>query len=113
MRPSAPRDPGGPVVSVRISRASARVLAFPIQAWRQVSSVLPPRCRFYPSCSTYAIEALEGHGPIRGSWLAVRRVARCHPWHEGGVDPVPVARTREPVARGANVRSDARQTVTV
>ena len=50
---------------------------------------LPPRCRFHPSCSAYALEALEQHGAGRGSWLALRRVSRCHPWHEGGFDPVP------------------------
>ncbi|MGH8897544.1 MAG: membrane protein insertion efficiency factor YidD [Egibacteraceae bacterium] len=49
----------------------------------------PYRCRFYPSCSAYAIQALEWHGPVRGAWLAVRRLARCHPFHPGGVDKVP------------------------
>ena len=46
-------------------------------------------CRFYPSCSHYAIEALDKHGAACGSWLAFRRVLRCHPWHPGGFDPVP------------------------
>jgi putative membrane protein insertion efficiency factor len=68
---------------------AARLLALPIRAWRLVSRYLPPRCRFHPSCSAYALEALERHGAARGSWLAVRRVSRCHPWHEGGIDPVP------------------------
>ncbi len=59
-----------------------------------ISPVLPASCRFYPSCSAYAIEAVEKHGPIAGSWLAVRRVCRCHPWNDGGVDPVPDPKTR-------------------
>lgn len=56
---------------------------------RAVSPLLGPRCRFHPSCSQYAIEALAAHGAARGSWLALRRVCRCHPLHPGGEDPVP------------------------
>jgi len=46
-------------------------------------------CRFTPTCSNYAIDALKEHGALRGSWMAIRRIGRCHPWHEGGHDPVP------------------------
>ena len=54
-----------------------------------IRPILPPSCRFYPSCSKYALEALHRHGPLEGSWLTVRRLARCNPFHPGGVDPVP------------------------
>jgi len=57
------------------------------QLW--VSPLLPAACRYYPTCSDYAIQALEKHGAIRGSWLALRRIARCHPFRPGGYDPVP------------------------
>jgi uncharacterized protein len=54
-----------------------------------ISPLFGASCRFYPSCSDYAREALERHGALKGSWLALRRVARCHPYHPGGFDPVP------------------------
>ncbi|MGA2759500.1 MAG: membrane protein insertion efficiency factor YidD [Candidatus Cybelea sp.] len=56
-----------------------------------ISPLLPPACRFYPSCSNYAAAAVREHGVVRGSWLAFSRLARCHPWHPGGVDFVPAA----------------------
>lgn len=54
-----------------------------------ISPLLPPSCRFTPTCSQYALEALRRHGPFRGSWLALRRILRCHPWGGSGYDPVP------------------------
>lgn len=67
-----------------------RVLSVPIRIYRYlISPMLPPRCRFYPSCSAYALEALSRHGALRGGWLATRRLCRCHPWNPGGVDLVP------------------------
>jgi putative membrane protein insertion efficiency factor len=56
---------------------------------RVVSPFLGQNCRFHPTCSRYAIEAVQVHGAARGTWLAIRRVTRCHPFHEGGFDPVP------------------------
>jgi uncharacterized protein len=68
----------------------AKVLLALVAAYRYLlSPMLGRSCRFFPSCSEYATEALERHGALRGTWLTVRRVARCHPWHPGGYDPVP------------------------
>jgi hypothetical protein len=67
-----------------------RVFIFFVRAYQVgLSPLLPPSCRYYPSCSAYAIEALEKYGAWRGGWLAVRRIARCHPFRPGGFDPVP------------------------
>jgi putative membrane protein insertion efficiency factor len=76
----------------------ARLLMLPIAGYRRfISPLLGPRCRFAPSCSEYALTALAEHGAARGLWLAMARIARCHPFHPGGYDPVP---TRKPkVAR--------------
>jgi uncharacterized protein len=68
----------------------ARFLVLLVRGYQRfLSPALPPSCRFYPSCSQYALEAVQKHGALRGSWLALRRLLRCHPFHPGGVDPVP------------------------
>ena len=56
---------------------------------RTLSRVLPPSCRFYPSCSEYGVQALQKYGIFKGGWLTVKRIARCHPFNPGGYDPVP------------------------
>ena len=82
----------------QIGRQSRRLIVLAVQLFllallgfyrRLVSPLLPPACRFHPSCSCYAQQAVIKHGPFRGSMLTVRRLLRCHPLHEGGIDPVP------------------------
>lgn len=66
------------------------LLIAPIRFYRRfISPYTPPSCRYTPTCSQYAIEALRKHGPFKGTWLAVRRILRCHPWGGHGYDPVP------------------------
>ena len=81
-------------LSRAVSRIAVAILRAPILAYRYaLSPLLPPACRFIPSCSAYALEALHGHGPLKGTWLAATRLARCHPikWlgSGSGYDPVP------------------------
>jgi len=93
---SRPEQQGGRRIS-----AAARVLVALLNVYRRfVSPLLGPRCRFYPSCSAYALEAVQLHGAVRGSWLAARRLSRCHPFHSGGLDPVPAPRQK--AAAGTN-----------
>jgi putative membrane protein insertion efficiency factor len=56
---------------------------------REISPMLPPCCRYTPTCSEYAMQAVEKYGAVKGGWLAAKRILRCHPFHEGGYDPVP------------------------
>lgn len=75
---------------VPLGRLPRLLLVLPIRGYQRfISPALPPSCRFTPSCSAYAVEAITRHGALRGSWLAARRLVRCHPFHPGGVDPVP------------------------
>lgn len=69
---------------------SKNLLLAGIKLYRLILSPwLGNHCRFHPTCSVYALQAIEAHGALRGGWLAVKRVCSCHPWHEGGLDPVP------------------------
>jgi putative membrane protein insertion efficiency factor len=84
--------------------AAARVLMAVITGYRRfISPLLGARCRFAPSCSAYALEAVREHGALRGTWLAARRIGRCHPFNPGGFDPVPPAlHGRRPGPEGAS-----------
>ena len=82
----------GRTVQQRLNAFVAKAMVMAIRCYQLTLSVLIGRqCRFYPSCSHYAAEAIREHGPWRGAWMALRRIGRCHPWHEGGFDPVPGA----------------------
>lgn len=73
-----------------INKGAARILALPVLFYRAaISPHFPPACRFTPSCSAYALEALRRHGAVKGLWLTIRRISRCHPWGGSGYDPVP------------------------
>jgi hypothetical protein len=89
-RPADPEQPPRPGPVARLLVGLVRVY----RTW--ISPVLPPSCRFEPSCSTYALEALSVHGALRGTWLTIRRLLRCGPWHPGGWDPVPPRHTHRP-----------------
>lgn len=81
---------------------AARILLALITFYRAfISPVLGPRCRFAPSCSAYGLEAVTVHGALRGSWLTIRRIGRCHPFHPGGFDPVPPPRGRSHESQGS------------
>ncbi len=92
LHPERRAEAAAPVPWVR------RAFAFPIVVYRRLISPLKPAptCRFHPTCSAYAVEAVHVHGVLRGTWLATVRLAKCHPFHPGGLDPVPAVRS--PVA---------------
>ena len=75
--------------ALRNQSLTARGLRRAIRAYQAVRADRPSPCRYWPSCSAYALEAIERHGAARGTWLAARRIARCHPWGGHGADPVP------------------------
>lgn len=78
-----------------------RILILFVRAYRYfLSPFLGQNCRFYPSCSCYAEEALRTHGVLKGGWLTVKRIGRCHPWHPGGVDPVPESNNKRRISHG-------------
>jgi len=87
--PTLAPTPAAPAAPARRRSPAAWVVAGLIRTYQRLMSWSAPRCRFHPSCSQYALEAVELHGATRGGWLAVRRLGRCHPWHPGGLDPVP------------------------
>ena len=73
-----------------LRKVSVKALLIPIRAYQfLISPLLPNACRFYPTCSQYACQAIQRHGPIKGLYLSVMRLLRCHPFHPGGYDPVP------------------------
>ncbi len=74
----------------QLRRIISHLLLLPVYFYRAaISPLLPPVCRYTPTCSQYAIEAIKKHGPFNGLWLAIKRIARCHPWGGSGHDPVP------------------------
>lgn len=105
---NAPADPPTPIPGAEEPRSWGTYLAYPliwlIRAYQLlISPMSPPSCRFYPSCSSYAITALRRFGPLKGTWLAAWRLLRCNPWNPGGVDHVP-----QRVKRTRGARGDAR-----
>jgi hypothetical protein len=95
-------DPGGGGRRGPLARALLAAIGFYSRA---ISPALPPRCRFAPTCSAYAAEAVAVHGAARGSWLALRRLLKCAPWHPGGFDPVPPRRGTTTPGTGGDART--------
>ena len=92
-QPQNSRELSGSTSNANPVRPIARALIALLRAYRLVIAPgLPPVCRFAPSCSQFAIEAIREHGAVHGVWLTAGRIARCHPWNDGGYDPVPARR---------------------
>jgi uncharacterized protein len=103
MKPEHDEAPGRPTRALLALVRGYQWFVSPALVW-----AMGPRCRFFPSCSCYAADALRMHGALHGSWLAARRVLRCHPFHPGGFDPVPPARSQSQAALGAVPEESAR-----
>lgn len=74
-----------------------KILISIIQFYQKfISPLTPPSCRFYPTCSHYGVEAIKVHGALKGSWLTIKRISKCHPFHPGGFDPVPEKKHKHP-----------------
>jgi putative membrane protein insertion efficiency factor len=105
-----------PALAETLKRLPARIASVPLLVYRYgVSPVIGPRCRFHPSCSEYGLEALRRFGVARGTWLIGARLVRCHPWHPGGVDPLPDTFDGAAPSRylGRVLRDDARARIVV
>jgi putative membrane protein insertion efficiency factor len=80
----------GQKIAASVAEAMKKLLISLLRAYQYaISPLLGRNCRYFPSCSEYAVEAVQKHGAIKGGWLGAKRVCRCHPWHPGGYDPVP------------------------
>ena len=91
MSPEIPAD-----TASTVRRPGRRVALGAIRGYQKViSPVMGGNCRYYPSCSQYTYEAIELHGSAKGSWMGLKRIGRCHPWHDGGYDPVPGSEAAE------------------
>jgi putative membrane protein insertion efficiency factor len=90
MQPISRKAASSPDFQSTLKRLVAKPFIWLVRAYQLlISPFLPPSCRFHPTCSHYAIEAMHKHGAGKGLWLSLRRIGRCHPWHPGGHDPVP------------------------
>ena len=96
MRAAVSSPPSFRSESRSLARFVARALRVPVRGYQLlISPLIGPRCRYLPTCSEYALDALDQHGAVGGSWLTLKRVGRCHPWGSSGYDPVPQPRPLE------------------